>query len=931
MAHPRPSHLRRLVPALIAAAALVLPIAAAPSAAADEALPIGLFGVQPATFDGVYRQSLALLAYAAEGVEPPAEAVDWLLDQQCADGGFEAFRADPSGPCTAPDPDAFVGPDTNATAVAAQALLALGEDAAAEDALGYLESVQNSDGGIPTIDGGLSDANSTGLTAMAVSAAGLDLEDATASSGDSLADALDDLQVGCKGETSEQGAFAFRADFGINANDFATVQATIGRAGASLPVLPTNAAAFDAPRLDCGDGGTEDRAEAAAGYLAARLEANGGSFPMPSPRARPTGARPGSASSPSPPRVRAATRWSRPGRRWTTTRRSSWSTATGWTDLARSPNSSWPRTPLPPAWLPPASTSPTSAARLPWAPPTPVNCSSGSRRRSTRLRTTPVRLPTTIPAPNDGSGSPIPGDRCHQGRDRDRRHRERVRAVGVERSPAAARRHRSDHRGSTDSGGVIPMRPIVRPLATAAALALMAVLGGGVGAPGTANAASYRYWSFWVGAGDGWSYAQVGAGSTRPADGSVQGWRFAISAGASSSTIPPRVAASFATICGSDPAPEGRKRIGLVVDFGTTADAPTGETPPRGIARVCLEAPASATGAAVLAQAFAVRSKDGLVCGIDGYPRTECAAIVRDAAPTPSSRPTPTPTRERCRGPWRLHLARQRRLGRAGGGTGRASHGAGGDDAAGTRTPPTTPRCQQRGPAFGARGRSDRRGSGRRRPGAGDRSRGLRVRGARGVRSSRSCSSSRQGSAPGSCVGGRRDAARNPTANGGAPGPTTAAASAAACRSLVGVGLAARRRCESHDQCAAAGADRGCDRPGGVGPGRRDPVGAGLSGGASPRRSGHRHPAGLPGVLRRSPRHDRPVHPPVAAVAEWAAGVRVGGEVTLESLAAGFADGVRLATMIVCVGAANALTGPTRLLRSVPERSTKPGSRSSSR
>jgi hypothetical protein len=235
------------------------------------------------------------------------------------------------------------------------------------------------------------------------------------------------------------------------------------------------------------------------------------------------------------------------------------------------------------------------------------------------------------------------------------------------------------------------MRPIVRPLATAAALALLAVVGGGVGAPGTANAASYRYWSFWVGAGDGWSYAQVGAGSTRPADGSVQGWRFAISAGASSSTIPPRAAASFATICGSDPAPEGRKRIGLVVDFGTTADAPTGETPPRGIARVCLEAPASATGAAVLAQAFAVRSKDGLVCGIDGYPRSECAAIVRDAAPAPSSRPTPTPTRGAVEAPGGSTSPDDDAADARAAAPAARPTSAGGDDAAGTSTPPTTP------------------------------------------------------------------------------------------------------------------------------------------------------------------------------------------------------------------------------------------------
>jgi energy-coupling factor transport system permease protein len=57
---------------------------------------------------------------------------------------------------------------------------------------------------------------------------------------------------------------------------------------------------------------------------------------------------------------------------------------------------------------------------------------------------------------------------------------------------------------------------------------------------------------------------------------------------------------------------------------------------------------------------------------------------------------------------------------------------------------------------------------------------------------------------------------------------------------------------------------------------------------------------------------------PSLPLPEWAAGVRVGGEVTLESMVAGLYDGVRLATMIICVGAANALTGPTRLLRSVP-------------
>lgn len=42
------------------------------------------------------------------------------------------------------------------------------------------------------------------------------------------------------------------------------------------------------------------------------------------------------------------------------------------------------------------------------------------------------------------------------------------------------------------------------------------------------------------------------------------------------------------------------------------------------------------------------------------------------------------------------------------------------------------------------------------------------------------------------------------------------------------------------------------------------------------------------------------------------------GDVTAESLLAGAYDGLRLATMLVCVGAANALANPRRLLRTMP-------------
>ncbi|MFJ1758034.1 energy-coupling factor transporter transmembrane component T [Kitasatospora sp. NPDC088134] len=50
----------------------------------------------------------------------------------------------------------------------------------------------------------------------------------------------------------------------------------------------------------------------------------------------------------------------------------------------------------------------------------------------------------------------------------------------------------------------------------------------------------------------------------------------------------------------------------------------------------------------------------------------------------------------------------------------------------------------------------------------------------------------------------------------------------------------------------------------------------------------------------------------------WAQGVRLGGSVTLEGLLFALYEGLRLAVLLACVGAANALASPSRLLRSLP-------------
>jgi len=49
-----------------------------------------------------------------------------------------------------------------------------------------------------------------------------------------------------------------------------------------------------------------------------------------------------------------------------------------------------------------------------------------------------------------------------------------------------------------------------------------------------------------------------------------------------------------------------------------------------------------------------------------------------------------------------------------------------------------------------------------------------------------------------------------------------------------------------------------------------------------------------------------------------AAGIQLFGDVTAEALLSGFYDGLRLGTMLICLGAANALANPRRLLRSMP-------------
>jgi energy-coupling factor transport system permease protein len=60
------------------------------------------------------------------------------------------------------------------------------------------------------------------------------------------------------------------------------------------------------------------------------------------------------------------------------------------------------------------------------------------------------------------------------------------------------------------------------------------------------------------------------------------------------------------------------------------------------------------------------------------------------------------------------------------------------------------------------------------------------------------------------------------------------------------------------------------------------------------------------------------LHLPELPLPSAAEGIRIGGPVSLEGLLAAFYDGLRLATLILCIGAANVLANPKRLLKSTP-------------
>ncbi|UQX00976.1 SCO2322 family protein [Streptomyces sp. RerS4] len=177
-----------------------------------------------------------------------------------------------------------------------------------------------------------------------------------------------------------------------------------------------------------------------------------------------------------------------------------------------------------------------------------------------------------------------------------------------------------------------------------------------------ALAASYRYWSFWDAKDGQWAYATQGPSTARPADGTVLGFRFAVSKDAGAEAARPRAAADFAAACADTAPVAGRKRVGVVIDFGLPTDAPGGENPPQDAPRTaCAQVAPEATAAEALAEVAKPLRYNGaaLLCGISGYPKSGCGEPIADtgneasgaASPATSASPQAAPATEGSSGP----------------------------------------------------------------------------------------------------------------------------------------------------------------------------------------------------------------------------------------------------------------------------------------
>jgi len=174
--------------------------------------------------DSNFKQALALLALDAADAPIPAEALQWLKDQQLEDGSWEWAAG------------GGWGGDPDTTAIVVQALVAVGEpvdSAVLADALAYLRQMQNPDAGFKSSFDPMTNANTTAYVVQALLAAGEDLLHDWSVAGRTPLDALQSFAKADGPLVYQWGGFLGPAD-----NLVATIQAAPALLGRPLPLRP---------------------------------------------------------------------------------------------------------------------------------------------------------------------------------------------------------------------------------------------------------------------------------------------------------------------------------------------------------------------------------------------------------------------------------------------------------------------------------------------------------------------------------------------------------------------------------------------------------------------------------------------------------------------------------------------------------------------
>lgn len=161
---------------------------------------------------------------------------------------------------------------------------------------------------------------------------------------------------------------------------------------------------------------------------------------------------------------------------------------------------------------------------------------------------------------------------------------------------------------------------------------LLAVLSGIALATPASAEEGYRYWNYFHLKNGEWVFATTGPSGHTPKDGAVEGYRFGTTPASDTDGLPPRAdlaEVNFETVCAGTEAGTDEKRVAVVIDYGTEADAE--DTAPPQPRADCAVVPADANGMQVLQSVADVRVENDFSCALDGYPAAGCGSPVKDA------------------------------------------------------------------------------------------------------------------------------------------------------------------------------------------------------------------------------------------------------------------------------------------------------------